>query len=85
MRVLWFCISEVILWSLEKYTFFSAATGVYTILATIFIVYVLHKFLNISESILILFGLISLLNSSLMTGVATNDTHIYAGKAILFM
>lgn len=66
-------------WSLEKYTIFSAATGVYSILATVLIVYLLHKILNISESILILAGLVSLLNSALMIGVAKTNMHIYAG------
>lgn len=77
--ILFLYLRSSFLWSLEKYTIFSAATGVYSILATIFVVYLLHKALNISESILILTGLISVLNSALMIGVAKNNTHIYAG------
>lgn len=68
------------LWPLEQFTIYSAIVGVYGIICTIFVVYVLHKMLNIPETILILVGLISILNSSLMIGLSSNSTHIYAGN-----
>lgn len=67
------------LWSLERYTIYSAAVGAYSILGTIFVVYVLHKVLEIPETVLILVGFLSVLDSSLMIGLATNSMHIYGG------
>lgn len=67
------------LWSLEHFTVYSAVTGVYSIFCTMFVVYVLYKVLNIPESVLILVGLLSVMNSALMIGLASSNAHIYAG------
>lgn len=68
------------LWSLERYTIYQAASGAWWVVGTIFVVYVLHKKLEIPEVVLLLVGFLSVLDGTLMVGLSTNSVHIYAGS-----
>ncbi|KAK9877565.1 hypothetical protein WA026_018668 [Henosepilachna vigintioctopunctata] len=72
-------------WSLEKYNIFCSLRDTLTALGTFFGVYYLHRKLNVHESILIVMGLISCLNSSLVQGLASEDYHIYFAATLRFL
>lgn len=67
-------------WTLKKYTLFSSVHNILWILGAIFGVYLLHKLLNVIESVLIMMGLLSMLNSVLLQAVAKSDWPIYTCK-----
>lgn len=67
-------------WTLRKYTLFSSVHNVLWILGTVVGVYLLHKLLVVTESVLVLMGLLSMLNSVLLQGLAKDDWAIYACK-----
>lgn len=67
-------------WSLERFTIFQAVSQSLWVVGTIFVVYVLHKLLKIPESILLLVGFLSLLDSYLIYGLASESWHIYGGQ-----
>ncbi|KAK9877563.1 hypothetical protein WA026_018666 [Henosepilachna vigintioctopunctata] len=69
-------------WSLRKYTIFSSVKDVLYVVGTFLSIYGLHKILKVEESIVILMGLISCINGSLVQGLATTDTHIYFGALL---
>lgn len=67
-------------WTLEKYTMYNSALSAVGIFGVFLSIYILHKLLSVTESVLILMGLINGLNGSLLQGLATKDVHIYIGK-----
>lgn len=78
--VLFFYLRRAFSWSLEKFTIYQAIGQSLWIVGTIFVVHVLHKLVNIPETVLLLIGLLSLLDAYLLYGLATRSWHIYAGK-----
>lgn len=67
-------------WTLTKFTLYNSAMSVISLLSTVIGTLVLHKYLAVTESVLILMGLISATDGHLMQGLATKNWHIYAGK-----
>lgn len=67
-------------WSLTQFQLYSSASNVLWIVGTIVGTYVLHKFLHVTESVLVLMGILCMLNGMLMQGLATKTWHIYACK-----
>lgn len=67
-------------WSLRKYTLFTTCTSVIGMVGTVFSTYVLNKVLKIPETVLMLVGLLSMLDGSLLYALASTDWHMYAGK-----
>lgn len=80
--VVFLYLREKFQWTLEHYTLFNSAGNTVWILGTIFGIYFLHKLLNITESVLILVGFLSMCNGHLIAGFATQDWHIYMGKKL---
>lgn len=72
-------------WTLKEYTLFTSVRDVASIGGTIFGVYMLHKKLKVDESILILMGLISCLDGTLVQGLASTSMHIYFGGCVRFL
>lgn len=67
-------------WTLTRFTLYNSVMNVISLLSNIVGTLLLHKFLGVTESVLILMGLISGLDGHLMQGLATKNWHIYAGK-----
>lgn len=67
-------------WSLEQFTIFSAINHVFSILATMSGTYFLHDKLKISETVVILVGLISVFAGMVYFGFASYNWDIYFGK-----
>ncbi|XP_049818956.1 proton-coupled folate transporter isoform X2 [Aethina tumida] len=80
--VVFLYLREKFQWTLEHYTLFNSAGNTVWILGTIFGIYFLHKLLNITESVLILVGFLSMCNGHLIAGFATQDWHIYMASAV---
>lgn len=66
-------------WSLRKFTLFSSASTVLGICGMFFALYILNKFLKIRDVIIMVFICIFYVVSSTLTGLATDDWHIYLG------
>ncbi|GLV36563.1 uncharacterized protein CBL_07940 [Carabus blaptoides fortunei] len=75
-------VREKFQWSLSKYTTFSAVNSFVDVLVTLLMLFVVHKYLRISDMIIILIGFISLSVSSVMFGLANNDWIIYIGSGV---
>lgn len=67
-------------WTLQNYTLFSSVVTGFSIFGVTFGIYFLHKRLSVTESVLMLMGLLSSLNGCLLQGLATNSYYIYVGK-----
>lgn len=67
-------------WSLTTYQLYSSVSNIVWIVGTILGTYVLHKVLNVAESVLTLMGVLCMFNGMLMQGLATTDWHILGGK-----
>ncbi|KAL3288491.1 hypothetical protein HHI36_002933 [Cryptolaemus montrouzieri] len=69
-------------WTLRQYTFFTSVRDVLSILGTFIGIYGLHKVLKVDETIVILMGLISCMNGTLVLGLASTNAHIYFGGVL---
>lgn len=67
-------------WTLTKYTLYNSIMSILAFLSTALGTLLLHKYLSVTESVLILMGSISSIDGHLMQGLATKNWHIYAGK-----
>lgn len=79
MTVLFLYLRRAFSWSLERFTIFQAVSQAFWIIGTILLVHVLHKLLDIPETVTMLIGLLSLLDGYLMLGLAKKSWHVYAG------
>lgn len=66
-------------WTLTKFTLYNSAMSVVSIFGNLVGTLLLHKLLTVTESVLILIGLIATVNGHLIQGLATKNWHIYAG------
>lgn len=71
-------------WTLTKFTLYNSAMSVLSILGNIIGTFLLHKYLSVTESVLIMMGLLSAIDGHLLQGLATKDWHIYVGKYVCF-
>lgn len=71
-------------WSLTQYQLYSSVSNILWIVGTVLGTYFLHKFLQVTESVLVLMGILCMLNSMLLQGLATKNWHIYACKFKFF-
>lgn len=78
--VLFFYLRRAFSWSLQKFTIYQAISQALWIIGTFFMVHVLHKLVDIPETVLLLVGFLSLLDAYLVYGLASRSWHIYAGK-----
>lgn len=78
--VLFLYLRRAFSWSLQRFTIFQAINQALWIVGTVLMVHVLHKLVNIPETVLLLVGFLSLLDAYLMYGLASKSWHIYAGK-----
>lgn len=80
--VLFFYLRRAFSWSLQKFTIYQAISQALWIIGTFFTVHVLHKLVDIPETVLLLVGFLSLLDAYLLYGLASRSWHIYAGKKL---
>lgn len=69
-------------WSLQKYTIYSSLTGVNGVIGGVFGIMVLHMWLKVPETILLLIGFISGLDQALVYALANKDWEIYFGNSV---
>ncbi|CAH1961524.1 unnamed protein product [Acanthoscelides obtectus] len=69
-------------WTLTRYTIFSSIESVVWTIGSFLATYILHKVLKVTESVLILVGCISMLNTSLLFALARSNAVIYATPAV---
>ncbi|KAG5896425.1 hypothetical protein JTB14_022504 [Gonioctena quinquepunctata] len=78
--IMFLFLREKLNWTLSMYTIYSSFNNIIWILGTVLGAFFLHKVLQIKESVLLIAGVLSLLNCSVMQGLASNNFHIYAAS-----
>lgn len=67
-------------WTLTKFTLYSSGMSVVSFIGNILGTFFLHKYLAVTESVLIFMSLLTTLDGHLIQGLAKNDNHLYVGK-----
>lgn len=83
-NIMFLYLREKFGWTLNIFTLYNSYMSVISLFSNILGTLLLHKLLGVTESVLILMGLISSLDGHLMQGLATKNWHIYAGKKLIF-
>lgn len=78
--VIFLYVREKFHWSLKVFTFFSSINNVAWIIGSIIGAYVLNKLLHISETAVMLLGLVSCSSSAILLGLAITNWEVYTGK-----
>ncbi|KAK4885298.1 hypothetical protein RN001_001569 [Aquatica leii] len=70
-------------WTLTHYTLFASCRKISWIAGSIIGGLLLHKFLGIEESVIILLGFLSVMANAFIQGIATKDWHMYIAAATI--
>ncbi|CAH1110893.1 unnamed protein product [Psylliodes chrysocephalus] len=67
-------------WTLTEYTWYTGVSSIFFMIGGIFGTLIIHKYLKITESIVVLMGFMSEVNGFLIRGLATRSRDIYLCK-----